>query len=65
MHFLADIYIKCDDCNGKRFNRETLEILYRGKNISDILKIDGNNQNTSSSEIMDLEESILKNISNN
>ena len=39
MHFLADIYIKCDDCNGKRFNRETLEILYRGRNISDILNM--------------------------
>jgi len=39
MHFLADMYIKCDDCNGKRFNRETLEILYRSKNISDILNM--------------------------
>ena len=39
MHFLADMYIKCDDCNGKRFNRETLEILYRGKTISDILNM--------------------------
>ena len=39
MHFLADMYIKCDECNGKRFNRETLEILYRGKNISDILNM--------------------------
>ena len=39
MHFLADMYIKCDECNGERFNRETLEILYRGKNISDILNM--------------------------
>ena len=39
MHFLADMYIKCDECNGKRFNRETLEISYRGKNISDILNM--------------------------
>ena len=39
MHFLADMYIKCEECNGKRFNRETLEILYRGKNISDILNM--------------------------
>ena len=39
MHFLADMYIKCDECNGKRFNRETLEIVYRGKNISDILNM--------------------------
>lgn len=37
MHFLADIYIECEACKGKRFNRETLEITYKGKNISDIL----------------------------
>jgi len=39
MHFLADMYIKCDECNGKRFNRETLGIFYKGKNISDILNM--------------------------
>ncbi len=37
MHFLPDVHITCDACVGKRFNRETLEIRYRGKNISDIL----------------------------
>ena len=37
MHFLPDIYIKCEECNGKRFNKETLSITYKGKNISDIL----------------------------
>ena len=37
MHFMADMYIKCDDCKGSRYNRETLEITYRGKNISDVL----------------------------
>ncbi len=37
MHFLPDVYVKCDVCNGKRYNRETLEIKYRGKNISDVL----------------------------
>jgi excinuclease ABC subunit A len=37
MHFLADIYVECEVCRGKRYNRETLEITYRGKNISDIL----------------------------
>jgi excinuclease ABC subunit A len=37
MHFLPDVYITCDACHGKRFNRETLEIKYKGKNISDIL----------------------------
>src|SRR5690606_28753128 len=33
MHFLADIYVPCEVCHGKRYNRETLEILYKGKNI--------------------------------
>jgi excinuclease ABC subunit A len=37
MNFLPDVYITCDVCNGKRFNKETLEIRYKGKNISDIL----------------------------
>ncbi|MCF6764412.1 excinuclease ABC subunit UvrA [Thiotrichales bacterium 19S3-7] len=39
MHFLADIYVTCDICQGKRYNRETLEILYKGKNISDVLEM--------------------------
>ncbi len=37
MHFLPDVYITCDSCHGKRFNRDTLEILYKGKNIADVL----------------------------
>ncbi|MFZ5572117.1 MAG: excinuclease ABC subunit UvrA [Thermodesulfobacteriota bacterium] len=37
MHFLPDIYVTCDVCNGRRYNRETLEIRYRGKNIAEIL----------------------------
>ncbi|MCI5221005.1 MAG: ATP-binding cassette domain-containing protein, partial [Candidatus Electrothrix sp. LOE2] len=37
MHFLPDIYVTCETCQGKRYNRETLEIKYRGKNIADIL----------------------------
>lgn len=37
MHFLPDVYVTCDVCHGKRFNRDTLEIKYRGKNIADIL----------------------------
>ena len=37
MHFLSDVYVKCEECKGKRYNKETLEIKYRNKNISDIL----------------------------
>ena len=37
MHFLPDVYVECDVCHGKRYNREALEILYKGKTISDVL----------------------------
>ncbi len=37
MHFLPDVYVTCDRCKGKRYNRETLEVTYKGKSISDIL----------------------------
>lgn len=37
MHFLPDVYVPCEVCRGKRYNRETLEVQYRGKNISDVL----------------------------
>ncbi len=39
MHFLADIYVMCDVCQGKRYNRETLEVRYKGKNIYEILEM--------------------------
>ena len=37
MHFLADVYVPCEVCHGRRYNRETLEVLYKGKNIADVL----------------------------
>lgn len=39
MHFLPDVYVPCEVCHGKRYNRETLEVVYKGKNISDILEM--------------------------
>jgi excinuclease ABC subunit A len=39
MHFLPDVYVTCDDCKGLRFNRDTLEIIYKGKNIAQILDL--------------------------
>ena len=39
MQFLSDVYVKCDECKGKRYNSETLSVLYKGKNISDILNM--------------------------
>ncbi len=39
MHFLPDVYVKCDVCKGKRYNRDTLEIRYKGRNISEVLQM--------------------------
>ena len=39
MHFLPDVYVACDECLGKRYNRETLEVKYKGKNISEVLNM--------------------------
>ena len=40
MNFLSDVYVECERCNGKRYNKETLEVNYRGKNISEVLNMD-------------------------
>jgi excinuclease ABC subunit A len=39
MHFLPDIYVPCDTCHGKRYNRETLEVLFKGKNVHEVLQM--------------------------
>jgi excinuclease ABC subunit A len=39
MHFLPDVYVQCETCKGRRYNRETLEILYRGRSVADILEL--------------------------
>src|SRR5256885_13318055 len=39
MHFLPDVYVTCEQCKSRRYNRETLEIKYRGKSIADVLEL--------------------------
>jgi excinuclease ABC subunit A len=40
MHFLPDVYVTCEECKGRRYNRETLDIRYRGKSIAEVLELD-------------------------
>jgi len=58
MHFLPDVYVNCEVCDGARYNRETLEILYRGKSISDVL----NMPITEAVTFFDRQPSILRHI---
>jgi excinuclease ABC subunit A len=58
MHFLPDVYVNCDTCEGARYNRETLEILYRGKSISDVL----NMPIAEAIEFFDRQPSILRHV---
>jgi excinuclease ABC subunit A len=58
MHFLPDVYVNCEVCNGARYNRETLEISYRGKSISDVL----NMPITEALEFFERQPSILRHI---
>ncbi len=53
MHFLADVYVPCEVCKGSRYNRETLEVLYKGKNISQVLDM-------TAEEAMDFFENLPK-----
>jgi excinuclease ABC subunit A len=58
MHFLPDVYVNCETCEGARYNRETLEILYRGKSISDVL----NMSTTEALTFFDRQPAILRHI---
>jgi len=42
MHFLPDVYIQCEACHGARYNRETLQVKYKGKTIADVLDMTAN-----------------------
>jgi len=58
MHFLPDVYVNCEVCNGARYNRETLEILYRGKTVADVLDM----SIADALEFFDRQPSILRHV---
>ena len=39
MNFLPDVYVRCEECHGKRYNRDTLDVTYNGKTVSDVLNM--------------------------
>ena len=62
MHFLPDVYVPCEVCNGERYNRETLQVTYRGKNISEVLDmtVDGyDNQAVSTARMVEPLEEVV------
>ncbi len=59
MHFLPDVYVTCEECKGKRYNRETLEITYKGKTIADILDMTVNEALTFFSSIPRIKNKLL------
>jgi len=56
MHFLTDAYVVCDSCEGKRYNRETLEVLYKGKSIADVLAMTAEEANEFFSAVPKLDQ---------
>ena len=59
MHFLPDVHVQCETCKGRRFNPETLEISYRGKNIYDVLNMTVDNACTFFSAVPDIKQKLV------
>ena len=59
MHFLPDVFVECDACKGKRYNRETLSVTFKGKNISDVLNMSVNESVDFFSNIPTIKDKLL------